>query len=127
MEEHYNISKEPDRRAMAGLSMGSRLTTYVMYQEPARFRYYCILSGGLPLQDIPVELYDREEIKDRKIFIGCGWYDQAFVRDMSSAYTLQETLAARKIPFLSHFVYSGHTWTTWRQSLVFLLDNFLWK
>jgi hypothetical protein len=99
----------------------------MMYHNPTEFEYFCILSGGLPLEDIPEELYDQDEIRDLTIFIGCGWYDQAYVRDLSSAYLLQETLASRDIPFTTQMVFSGHTWVTWRQNLVFLLDNVLWK
>jgi len=127
MEEHYNISADPNRRAMGGLSAGSRVTTNMLYHNTTEFGFYCILSGGLPLEDIPEELYDKEEIRDVTIFIGCGWYDTALFRDLSSAYRLQEILASRKIPFTTQMVFSGHTWTTWRQNLTYLLGNVLWK
>jgi enterochelin esterase-like enzyme len=31
------------------------------------------------------------------------------------------------VPFTNHAVYGGHTWTTWRQNLVYMLENVLWK
>jgi len=127
MEERYNIAADPERRAMGGLSMGSRVTTNMLYHNTTEFGYYCILSGGLPLEDIPEELYDKEEIRDVTIFIGCGWYDTALFRDLSSVYLLQEILASREIPFTTHMVFGGHQWTTWRQNLVFLLENVLWN
>lgn len=127
MEENYNISRDAGRRAMAGLSAGSRVTTNMLYHNTTQFGYYGIFSGGLPLEDIPVELYDKNEVRDANIFIGCGWYDTAFVRDLSSAYLLQEILAARDIPFITQMVFSGHTWTTWRQNLAYWIANVLWK
>lgn len=127
MTENYNVAENPQRRAMGGLSQGSRLTLNMMYHNTTEFGYYCILSGGLPLEDIPEELYDKDEIRDVTIFIGCGWYDTAFVRDQSSAYTLQEILASLEIPFTTQMVYGGHAWVTWRQNLVYLLEDVLWK
>jgi enterochelin esterase-like enzyme len=83
MEENYNIALDQSKRAMGGLSMGSRVTTNMLYHNTTEFGYYCILSGGLPLEDIPEELYKKEEIRDVTIFLGAGWYDTSIIRDLS--------------------------------------------
>jgi enterochelin esterase-like enzyme len=36
-------------------------------------------------------------------------------------------MAEAGVPFTNHAVYGGHQWTTWRQNMVYMLENVLWK
>ena len=36
-------------------------------------------------------------------------------------------LAEAGVPFTNHAVYGGHAWATWRQNIVYMLENVLWR
>jgi enterochelin esterase-like enzyme len=44
-----------------------------------------------------------------------------------SLYDVMIDFADNGIPFTSDPIYSGHTWTTWRQNLAYMLENVVWK
>ena len=80
--------------------------------------------------------YQADGIKDARICFGYGWYDFCFSRYLqpqratamsSHLHGIFFDLAEAGVPFFNHAVYGGHTWTTWRQNMVYMLENVLWK
>jgi hypothetical protein len=83
VEANYHVSKDPNRRAFAGLSLGSALTYEMYLNATSYFGYYGLFSGGT-LPNLPsnyVNINDtvrNPALLDRGVFVGYGQYDIAF-------------------------------------------------
>jgi hypothetical protein len=80
--------------------------------------------------------YQADGIKEVRICFGYGWYEFVFSRYLETQrataisallHDIFIDLAEARVPFTNHAVYGGHTWTTWRQNIVHMLENVLWK
>jgi enterochelin esterase-like enzyme len=135
MESNYNVASEPARRAFMGLSMGGATTLYALFYNTSDFGYFMPLSALITSDFQPN--YQAAGIKDVKICLGFGWYDfiiSSYMEQTSgrklmskSLYDVMIDFADNGIPFTCDPIYSGHTWTTWRQNLTYMLGNVLWK
>jgi enterochelin esterase-like enzyme len=134
MEANYNVATDPSRRAFGGLSSGGATTMYALFNHTKKFRYYLPMSAFITRNCRPN--YQAHGIEDVKICFGYGWYDSVFSRCpepqkatvmSSQLHNIFVDLAEAKVPFTNHAVYGGHTWTTWRQNMVYMLENVLWK
>ncbi len=145
MEENYNASSDPARRAFAGLSMGGATTGYALFHNTDDFDTYILLSAPF-LGDIQPD-YTMPELAEKNIFIGYGLYDFVATR---SIYELEpdedgnkvELIASRGegsifeylvgltnegIPVLTETYPYGHDWVLWRKLIVDVFDDILWK
>jgi enterochelin esterase-like enzyme len=134
MRANYNVASDPSRRAFGGLSSGGLATMYALFNHTQEFRYYLPMSAAVTKSCNPN--YQVDGINEVEICFGFGWYDLAFSRCLESQRSagicsrLQDIfvdLAEAGVPFTNHAVYGGHTWTTWRQNIVYMLENVLWE
>jgi enterochelin esterase-like enzyme len=134
MAASYNVATDPSRRAFGGLSSGGATTMYTLFNHTKEFAYYLPMSAFIT-QDCEPN-YRADGIKETKICFGYGWYDLIFSKYLESQgasaiscylHDIFMDLAEAGVPFTNHAVYRGHTWTTWRQNMVYMLENVLWK
>jgi len=107
---------------------------YTLFNHTQEFDYYLPMSAFITKNYEPN--YEADGIKDVKICFGYGWYDLVFSKCLESQeasvmssllHDIFIDLAEAEVPFTNHAVYGGHTWTTWRQNMVYMLENVLWK
>lgn len=144
MAENYNASSDPARRAFAGLSMGGATTGYAMFHHTDDFDTYVLFSAPMT-NDIEPD-YSIPELKDKNIFIGYGDYDFVVGR---SLYYLTPDADGNLVPIVNNKEGSileylhglseagvefrtlkypyGHDWVLWRELIVDVFDEVLWK
>ena len=81
IEANYRVSKSPEDRALAGLSMGGGQTAFIGLTHAQEFRYLGIFSSGLPDQKKFEKKYGptlvREAARLKLIWFGYGTRDPA--------------------------------------------------
>ncbi|RZJ87646.1 MAG: esterase, partial [Chryseobacterium sp.] len=99
---------KPNKRAMAGLSMGGMETHTITLNKPNVFAYYGLLSGGVYT---PTEIKQAE--KPKLIFLSCGSRENpARIKEATSK--LKEA-GLNAVSYVSEN--TGHEFQTWRRSL----------
>ena len=136
MEKNYNIVEDASGRAMAGLSRGSQITSWIFLRATETFDYYALLSGG------SLNLYsfdtDPEDLKKVNVYIGAGFADQALLRpgtfDMttvSSAIGLAWKLDSIGVSYNKgssiKIVPGAHDWFVWPALARDYFTNYLWQ
>ena len=113
---HFNVSRNPDKRAFAGLSLGGLMANYLLFNDTTLFGYYgswSIASLGAPAATS--SLWQNPALRTRRgIQLGGGLFDELTVPGIN---TYEATFATNGIPFTSDLVTGGHEWYTWRQLL----------
>lgn len=124
-ERHYNVSRDPDGRAFAGLSLGGQITNSLVLKYPELFRYYGMFSSGLRTAYTTLTGAQAATLRTKSVFIGGRWQDpiheagyQGFHRGTARQIS---TFVKAGIPLTTSFVHGGHNWHVWRQ----LLRDFL--
>ncbi|MCQ2146813.1 MAG: hypothetical protein MJZ16_04770 [Bacteroidales bacterium] len=137
-EKHFNISKDVNKRAFTGLSMGGATAMYTFLNHPEAFRYFHAMSAPTT-KDIVFDL-SNPLLKDRKVMLTVGMYDFVKVEallNLESAqakkgersfytYLFELTKAGIPVKTQPELTY-GHNWTLWRKNLVTSVEGFLWK
>lgn len=129
IEANYNVSKEADDRAIAGLSMGGILTFHTFYLEPTQFGYYASWSSGVGagMENVEElkEKYDlSSDVYQKPVFsTGCG----TFASETRAVMAMQELLTENNIEYTTCYVNGNHRWHVWRVELADLLSRVLWK
>lgn len=131
MEENYNISKESQGRAFAGLSMGSMTTNNMYYKEADKFGYFGMFSGSDASADLSA--LDQKALKSPVIMLGAGQYDMAYINDTYhtdkaiGTLDILEKLDEAGIDYHFYEVQGGHDWSTWPQLIKIFAEKYLWK
>ncbi|WP_051325539.1 alpha/beta hydrolase-fold protein [Glycomyces tenuis] len=118
-EEQYNVSSDPRRRALAGLSMGSGHTLSTLWAHPGEFAYIGAMSAfGGPPQGTDV---DAVNAGTELIRVYSG--DR---QDFTYGATL-ELIAAMENSGIEHefapVIAGPHGWDVWQESLIDLLPR----
>jgi len=122
VEAHYNVSTSAADRAFSGLSMGGLLTNQFMLYNPDAFGYYGMMSAGFPPANSTLTDAQAAALKDKSIFVGCGWQDVIFadgfgignVKFHTGPQREVGTLVAAGVPVTPDFINGGHEWYVWR-------------
>lgn len=130
VEANYAVSRDPARRAFAGLSLGS-LLTYEMYVNATEyFSYFGLFSGargpGATADEYVsnVTLAANPALAGVGVFLSFGLFDIAF--DDTRAF--QAALDSLDIGHLQRVVpYGSHYWNTWQDALWNFGVTSLWK
>ena len=111
VEKNYRVIADTEHRAMAGLSMGGMQTHGITLNNPTKFAYVGIFSGGTISPD---ELTDAADFKktNKVLFMSCGGKENMGVDD--AAAKLKE-LGLNAHSYVSPE--TAHEWQTWRRSL----------
>ena len=122
IEKNYNVLKDKNNRAIAGLSMGGMHTQTITNDNPAMFSYIGVFSMGIMnfgQQNQDVAKLDKE--RETKIetlknsgyklyWIGVGKDDFVY----QSVITLRSTLDKHNFKYTYRESDGGHTWANWR-------------
>lgn len=118
-EEQYNVSSDPGRRALAGLSMGSGHTLSTLWAHPGEFAYIGAMSafGG------PPEGTDIEAVNAGTELLRVYSGDQ---QDFTYGPTL-DLIAAMESSGVEHefapIIAGPHGWDVWQKSLIDFLPR----
>jgi enterochelin esterase-like enzyme len=116
VEAHYNVSKDADDRAFAGLSAGGSRANDLLFNHTAEFGYYSVMSnagGGATMT--PEQATALKATLG--IQVGGGLQDPI----TASTTGEQANLTANGVPFTADMPNGGHEWYVWR----ILLHDFL--
>jgi enterochelin esterase-like enzyme len=117
IEENYRVAPGPKNRALAGLSMGGRLTMATLVKYPGYFAYIGSFGSEYTVTaDYPVELLDNPAINEGTklllITVG-GPEDISYSRTHATLALLDEH--GVNYTFVQRT--GGHVWDTWRHDL----------
>lgn len=119
VEETFKVSRRPDHRAIAGLSMGGGQAINIAFSRPELFRYLVLMSpaAGGSVDEIYPELFSspaRVNGQFKLLWLGVGRDDTLTgPGDMDFAATLK----TRGINHTFEVTAGRHEWTVWRQYL----------
>jgi enterochelin esterase-like enzyme len=114
VETHYQVIKNKDSRALAGLSMGGIYTLYTTGRYPNMFGYIGVLSMGFtPKRDVVAELTPVKTAGYKLYWVGCGKTDMAY----DNAERLLKGLNDLGMKYTYFDKVGGHNWDTWRVCL----------
>lgn len=146
MVEKYHVSKDPQRRAFGGLSMGGATTMYAFFHNTNDFQYFLPMSPPM-LEDVKPD-YAITNLSKRTLWFAYGLYDFVKLRSLyslfpdaegkmvllsparrpeGSAYEYLIKLSEAGVPFTNLELPFGHDWVLWRKAIVYAFDNVLWK
>lgn len=142
MEENYNVSKESEGRALAGLSMGGRVANQMLYHDPTLFSSLGIWSASEPYA-CP-ELDDYSAYNETEIFLAAGfadpWLASGFAGHPETYYRAEEDNTvlgiADKLDEIGveynggngiYIVDGSHDWFNWPQVLREYVTKVIWK
>lgn len=137
--EHYNITKDPAKRAFAGLSMGGATTMFTLLNHPDAFQYYFAMSAPTTL-DIDLDLFANPVLKQKNICLAVGMYDFVKVECLlnpnssqarggeRSFYAYEFAMFENGVPFKTLPEYqNGHDWVLWRRHIADYFKQYLWR
>jgi enterochelin esterase family protein len=119
VEQTYKVSRRPEDRAIAGLSMGGGQTINVAFSRPELFRYVALMSAaasGRVSQFYPDLLKNADRVnKQFKLFwIGVGKDDGL---TGPGDKTFVEALTRHGVRHTFVVTPGRHEWTVWRHHL----------
>jgi len=119
VEKSYKVSKRPEDRAIAGLSMGGGQTVNIAFNRPDLFKYVAVMSGavtGKADQIYSKFLSNAEQAnKQFKLFwFGVG-KDDTLTGPGDREFA--QMLAKYGITHTARVTEGRHEWTVWRQHL----------
>jgi enterochelin esterase-like enzyme len=130
IEANYAVTKDPAKRAFAGLSLGAVLTYEMYINATDYFAYFGPFSGALlPNADqsqyvTPAAVAANPSLADRGIMVAFGAFDIAF----DDSRKLQVGLDASGITHLNLLVpWASHWYNLWQHSLYNFGRYALWK
>ena len=111
IQKQYRVIAKPEKRAIAGLSMGGGHTIAASQLYPSMFDYICPLSmGANPTEESIKQLQGLKKDGYKLYWLACGNTDFLF----ESAKTLDKTLTEQGLKHTFFVSEGGHTWANWR-------------
>jgi len=127
IERRYNVSHLVEDRAFAGLSMGGMITDSFVIKHTDAFKYYGVMSAGLPPDITVITKEQGLALKGKAVMIAVGWQDPIMAMGFGKIQTgpMKEIqmLTQAGVTIVPDFINGGHNWATWR----LLLIDFLTK
>jgi enterochelin esterase-like enzyme len=119
VEQTYKVSKRPDDRAIAGLSMGGGQSINVAFGRPELFRYVVLMSpaAGASVEKLyPKFLADPSIANKQFKLLWLGWgKDDTLTGPGDKAFA--ETLTKHGIKHTLRVTDGRHEWSVWRHQL----------
>ena len=111
IQKQYRVIAKPEKRAIAGLSMGGGHTIAASQLYPSMFDYICPLSmGANPTEESIKQLQGLKKDGYKLYWLACGNTDFLFER----AKALDQTLTEQGLRHTFFVSEGGHTWANWR-------------
>ncbi len=119
VERSYKVSKKPEDRAIAGLSMGGGQTVNIAFNRPDLFRYVAVMSGAVTGK--ADQIYSKflgnpdQANKQFKLFwFGVGKDDTL---TGPGDRDFEQMLTKYKVNHTARVTEGRHEWTVWRHHL----------
>jgi enterochelin esterase family protein len=130
VEREYSVRREPNGRALSGLSMGGRHTMFVGFNSLDLFASFGVLSAGDVDAEKSLAKFLNDPDVNRKVdylFVGQGT-EEASARMGERCVALHKALENHNITH-EYYVggYGGHDWATWRHLLYHRFLPNLWR
>jgi enterochelin esterase-like enzyme len=113
VQSHYRVSREPSRRAFAGLSCGGGLAASLLLHHTGAFGYFGLFSP----YPTNVSAAQARAIKHVGVMIGVGKQDPIHYNALSDLSELRRA----GVKVFADLINGGHDWYVWR----ILLRDFL--
>lgn len=115
VESHYRVSSSAAERAIGGLGYGASITNSFLFDDPAHFAYYGVMSPGIngdfTLPDAAsLTAGQIAAMKKVGIMVGGGWQDPSHYYHAGEV----NTLAQVGVGVSPDYVNGGHSWYAWR-------------
>lgn len=126
IESHYRVKSDKWHRAMAGLSMGSCMTSMTVLSHPDQFAWCGLFSGFLSMPGTPPANTDYLKILDNPAVVTQelkllwhGWgREDNLVNHFRTGYDYLVQKQIASLPLYVNRIYNGrHDWQVWRQCL----------
>jgi enterochelin esterase-like enzyme len=114
LQSHYDVSREPSKRAFAGLSCGGGLAASLLLEYTSKFGYFGLMSS---YPATAVSAAQVGAIKKVGVMVGGGKDDPIRHYAMADLSGLQQA----GVKVFTDFINGGHDWYVWR----ILLHDFL--
>jgi enterochelin esterase-like enzyme len=119
IEKSYKVSKKPEDRAIAGLSMGGGQTLNIAFNKPEMFRYVAIMSGAVTGKADQIYANflgnaDRANKQFKLFWVGVGKDDML---TGPGDREFDQMLTKRGITHTFRLTEGRHEWTVWRHHL----------
>ena len=119
IEKSYRVSKKPEDRAIAGLSMGGGQTLNIAFNKSEMFRYVAIMSGAVTgkADQIYANFLGSADNANKhfKLFwVGVGKEDML---TGPGDRDFDQMLTRRGITHTFRLTEGRHEWTVWRHNL----------
>jgi enterochelin esterase family protein len=117
IEKSYAVAKDPNSRAIAGVSMGAFQALSLAMGYPQKFGHAGVFGGGVwgPQGLAEVDKWAKDPRRLKGVFyIAIGGRD----RNVSLSRKLEAALRSHGVPAIFRLdEEAGHTWPFWRRSL----------
>ncbi len=113
IEKNYRVIAKPEKRAMAGLSMGGMQTRSLVISNPEQFAYVGMFSSGT---FVPSEITNLDTFKKngKLVFMSFGGKEGGAARIPAAAEEWNKA-GIQSVTYVSPE--TGHEWQSWRRSL----------
>lgn len=108
VDKTFRTIAKPEKRAMAGLSMGGMETKTITMNRPEVFSHYGLLSGGTYA---PADIKDKSKVK--LVFLSCGSKERP--DGVKNAAKALKDAGFNAVSYISEG--TAHEFQTWRRSL----------
>lgn len=130
VESEYSVRRNPQGRALSGLSMGGRHTQFIGFNSLDLFASFGVLSAGDVNSEESIAKFLNDPDVNKKVdylFVGQGT-EEANGRMGERCVALHKALLNHNITH-EYYVggYGGHDWSTWRHLLYYRFLPNLWR
>ena len=120
IDARYKTSKEPEKRAVAGISDGGNISLYTGMKYPGQFGKIAALSSNV--QNEISKRFSNNPKLDLSLYLDLGKYDLPVL--MPLVYKLRDILEKKGYNFQFHEWHEGHSWGNWKGHLRYPLIYF---
>lgn len=126
MQQNYNVSTDPSRLAMSGLSRGGMTTGYMLVDHPDAFKYYGGFSCLINPNDRGLVYIDLSDPALTEVKIYSSYGDNDYTGEGCQA-SIDKIATNPDIDISSEVLHGAHQMYYWRQALANFITNYLWK
>lgn len=125
VESHYSCIKNKHARALSGLSMGGRMTQYVVFRNLDVFGSAGLLSAAIGLDETPAIKEPDVNKKIDYLFVGGGAYETGFMGRHTTLHNQLDELGVKHE--YDDDAPGAHDLVTWRHLLYYHFLPGLWR
>lgn len=109
----YRTIRDPERRALAGISNGGNISLWIAATHPGLFGKVAAQSSNV--ENNVLNAFRNNDLSNLKVYLDFGKYDLPVL--VPKVRALKEILEERSIPHLYREVPEGHNWESWQKHI----------